>query len=157
MVTTYTVALFLHLLGVLAFFAGIALAAAAFEVARRREDPVGIAAILGLARIGALLAAGGSVTVLGCGLWLVHLGRFGLDPLWIQASLTLLVVALAIGAVAGRRPKRARLHAEDLAARGAPADGRLGVLLNDPLSLAANYASSVIVLVILGLMVFKPT
>lgn len=154
--TTYTVALFLHIAGVLAFTAGIVLAGVPFEVARRREDPAVIAAILGLARVGALLAAAGSVVVLTCGLWLVHLGHWTFRPFWIQAALGLLVAAIVIGALAGQRPKRARLHATALASDGARADDRLRALLDDRVSLAANYASALIGIVILGLMVFKP-
>lgn len=39
MFTSYTIALFSHLLGVLLFVSGIVLAGAPFEIARRREDP----------------------------------------------------------------------------------------------------------------------
>jgi uncharacterized membrane protein len=156
MVSTYTIALFLHLLGVLLFTAGIALAGVPFEVARRREDPAGIAVILVLARVGALLAVAGSAVVLACGLWLVHLGRFGYDVLWVKGAIALLLAAFVLGGVAGQRPKRARLHAARLAAAGAPADAELRRLLNDRVSLVANYVSGLIVLAILGLMVFKP-
>lgn len=154
--STYTVALFLHLVGVLVFTAGIALAGVPFEVARRREDPAGIAVILALARIGALLAVAGAAVLLACGVWLVHLGRFGYDAFWVQAAIGLLLVAVVIGALAGQRPKRARLHATALAASGAPADAELRRLLDDRVSLAANYASGLIVLAVLALMVFKP-
>ena len=156
MVTTYTVALFCHILGVLAFMSGIVLAGAPFEIARRRENPAEIAAILGIARAGAILASIGAVLVLGFGLWLVHLGGFTFSTAWVQAALPLFVVALALGGYGGQRPRRARLHATDLAANGAPTDPELRRLLDDRLSRAANYASTLIVLVILGLMIFKP-
>jgi len=49
------IALFLHLLGVLLFVAGIVVAGVAFEAARRRELPAEVALLLGLTRVGVLL------------------------------------------------------------------------------------------------------
>jgi uncharacterized membrane protein len=155
-VTSYTVALFCHILGVLLFVSGIALAGAPFEVARRRNEPAEIALLLGLSRVGALLVAAGTILVLGFGLWLVHLGRFGYDAGWVDASLALFAAALVLGGIGGQRPKRARLLATRLAADHAPVDAELRRLLEDPLSRAVNYASALAVLAILGLMVFKP-
>jgi uncharacterized membrane protein len=155
-VTSYTVALFCHILGVLLFVSGIALAGAPFEVARRRNEPAEIALLLGLSRVGALLVAAGTILVLGFGLWLVHLGRFGYDAGWVDASLALFAAALVLGGIGGQRPKRARLLATRLAADHAPVDAELRRLLDDPLSRSVNYASALAVLAILGLMVFKP-
>jgi uncharacterized membrane protein len=150
------VALFFHVLGVLGFVAGIAVAGAAFEVARRRERPSEIALLLGLARIGAVFVLGGGALVLGFGLWLVHLGGWGYGTGWVDAAIALFVAALALGAIGGQRPKAARLLASGLAAAQRPATTELRELLDDRLSLAANYASLAIVVAILALMVFKP-
>ncbi len=155
MVTSYTIALLGHIVGVLLFVSGIVLAGVPFEVARRRSDPAEISLILSLTRIGVLFVAAGTVMVLGFGLWLVHLGRFGYDAGWVQAALVLFVVALALGGIGGRRPKQARQRATRLAADDAPADDELRRLLDDPLSRVVNYASAIAVLVILCLMVFK--
>jgi uncharacterized membrane protein len=150
------VALFFHLLGALLFVSGIVLAGAAFEAARRRERPAEIALLLGLTRIGVVLVGVGTLLLLGFGLWLVHLGHFGYGAGWVDAAIALFVVALALGAAGGRRPKEARRLAVKLAAQGSPASAELRALLNDRLSLAANYASAALVLGILVLMVFKP-
>jgi uncharacterized membrane protein len=154
--STYTFALFCHLLGVLLLTSGIVLAAVAFETARRRDDPAEIALILGLSRVGVLLVAPGGLLVLGFGLWLVHLGGFGFDAFWVSAALGLFVVALGLGAVGGQRPKQARLLATRLAAQDAPLDAQLRALLDDGMSRAANYLSALSLLAILALMVFKP-
>jgi len=151
-----TVALFLHLLGVLLFVSGIVVAGVAYEVARRREDPAQIALVLGLSRIGVLLVAPGSLLVLGFGLWLVDLGGFGFGDGWVSAALALFVVALVLGSAGGQRPKRARLLATRLAGEGAPVSRELRALLDDRVSLAVNYLSTLIVVAILALMVFKP-
>jgi uncharacterized membrane protein len=149
------VALFFHLLGVLLFVAGIVLAGAAFESARHRRAPGDIALLLGLTRIGVLLVAVGGLLLGAFGLWLVHLGGFGYGSSWVDASIGLFVAALAIGGVAGQRPKRARLLAPALARAGENVTEELRALLDDPISRAANYGSLAIVLAIVALMVFK--
>lgn len=156
MVTSYTIALFFHVVGVLLFVSGIVLAGVPFEVARRRSDPAEIALILSLTRIGVLLVGAGTIIVLGFGLWLVHLGRFGYSAGWVEAALVLFAVALVLGGIGGRRPKQARRRAVRLAVEQAPVDGELRRLLDDPLSRGVNYASAIAVLGILCLMVFKP-
>jgi uncharacterized membrane protein len=155
-VTTYELALLLHIGGVLVFFAGIVVAGVAFEAGRRRTRPDEIAVVLSLARIGALLAVAGSAIVLACGLWLADLGDWSLDRGWLAAALGLFTVALVLGALGGRRPRRARELATRLAADGAQMTPALRRLLNDPVSRAANAVAMVIVLGILVLMVVKP-
>lgn len=148
--------LFLHLLGVLLFVAGIVVAGVAFETARRREQPAEIALLLGLARIGAVLVASGALLLFVCGLWLVDLEDVGFDAGWVQAAIALFVVALVLGGFGGQRPKQARKLATRLAADGEDASAELRALLDDPVSRAANYASGALVPAILALMVFKP-
>lgn len=153
--STYNVALFFHLLGALLFVAGIVLAGAAFEAARRRQQPAEIALLLSMTRIGVLLVAVGALLLAAFGLWLVHLGSWGYGSGWVAASMALYAVALALGGLGGQRPK-ARKLASRLAERDAPVSDELRALLDDPVSRAENYASLLVVLVILVLMVFKP-
>ena len=149
------VALFLHLLGAFLFVAGIVVAGLAFEAARRREQPAEIAALLGMTRVGALLVAVGGLLLPIFGLWLVHLGDFGYSSGWIDAAIALYLLALALGAMGGQRPKKARRLASRLASEHAPLNADLRALLDDRASRAANYSSLIAVLVILVLMVFK--
>ena len=149
------VALFLHLLGVLLFTAGIVFAGVAFEAARRRQQPEEIALLLSLTRIGVLLVVLGGLLLSGFGLWLVGLEDVG-GAGWVIAAIALFLLVVALGSLGGRRPKHARLLAADLAERGEPASPELRALLDDPLSRTANYTSAVLVLAILALMVFKP-
>lgn len=150
-------ALFLHLTGALAFVAGIVVAGVAFESARERELPGEIALLLGLARWGALLAVVGAGTLLACGLWLVGLeDDVGFGTGWLDAALGLFVLAVLLGAGAGRRPRQARELAERLRRDGAGASPKLRALLDDPASRLANYGSAALVVAILALMVFKP-
>ena len=148
--------LFLHILGAMAFVSGVVVAGVAFESARRREDPAEISLLLGLSRIGALLVVAGGAAILVFGLWLVGLKDFGFGDGWISAALALFLVALALGAVGGQRPKRARLLATKLAAEKQPISAELRRLLDDRSSPRLNYLAGAIVVVILALMVFKP-
>lgn len=153
--TTYELGLFFHLLGALLFAAGIVLAGAGFEVARRRERAAEIALLLSLTRLGVLLVATGGILLAAFGLWLVHLGHWGYGSGWVDSSIALYAVALALGAVGGQRPKQARQLASRLAAEHAPVSRELRALLDDRVSRAANRGSLAIVLAILVLMVFK--
>ena len=150
------VAFFFHILGVLLFVAGIVVAGAAFEAARRRQRPSEVALLLGLTRVGVVLVAIGTLLAGVFGLWLVHLGDWGYGTGWVDASIVLFAVVIGLGAVGGRRPKQARLLASRLAEQDATADRELRALLDDRVSRAENYGSLLLVLVIVALMVFKP-
>lgn len=152
---TYNIALFFHLLGAFIFVSGIVLAGAAFEAARRRKHPAEIALLLSVTRIGVLLVAVGGLLLPIFGLWLVHLGDWGYGTGWVDWALGLYVLGLVLGGVGGQRPKQARKLASGLAAENAPVNDELRALLNNRVSLAENYASLLVVLTILALMVFK--
>jgi uncharacterized membrane protein len=154
-VTSFELALALHVLGVMVLSGGAVAAAVAFESARRRDRPGEVALLLGVARVGALIVLPGALLVLVAGLWLAgEADQFG--EAWLQASLALFVVALVLGAIGGGRPKRARLLAARLAGDGDRLTPELRRLLDDPLSRVANYGSSVLLIVILVLMVWQP-
>jgi uncharacterized membrane protein len=150
------VVLYLHLLGVLTFVAGIAVAGVPFEAARRSDDVAEIALLLGLTRYGVALVGLGALLLFVCGLWLVGLADVGFGTGWVLAAIVLFLAAVALGAVGGQTPKQARELATELAERNQPAGPELRALLDDPRSRAVNYASSALVLVVLALMVFKP-
>ena len=156
MVSSLTVALFFHLLGAFMLVSGTVLAGAAFETARRRQSAAEVAALLSVSRIGAMLVGIGALLVLGFGAWLVHLAGFKYSAGWINWAFILYVVAMALGGIGSRRPKEARLLATRLAADRGPVTEELRGLLDDRASRVENYASGLAVLVIFGLMVFKP-
>ncbi|HEY1355795.1 MAG TPA: DUF2269 family protein [Solirubrobacterales bacterium] len=150
------VVLFLHLLGVLLFVSGIAVAGVPFEAARSRDETAEIALLLGLTRYGVALVGVGGLLLFACGLWLVELAGVGFGAGWVAAAIVLFAAAIALGALGGQAPKRARVLATRLAERGEPAGPELRALLDDPRSRAANYSSAALVLAVLALMVFKP-
>jgi hypothetical protein len=71
-------------------------------------------------------------------------------------SRALFVLSLVLGALGGQRPKQARRLAVELARAGSDSSPELRRLLHDPLSRAANYASSLLVVAIVFLMVWQP-
>jgi uncharacterized membrane protein len=154
-VTSYDFALLLHLVAAIAFFAGITVAAVAHFSARRLERPGEIAAVLSLARTGVLLVGAGALLVLVSGLWLIEETGRSLGDGWIALSLLLLALAGLLGAIGGRKPKRARLLAEGQAADARP-DPAIVALLRDPVSLTANVLAAACAVAILVLMVWRP-
>lgn len=110
----------------------------------------------GLSRVGVALVAAGALLALPFGLWLVHLERIGYGTGWIDAAPALFVLAFFAGAVAGQRPKRARLLAERLSREGKPESHHLRALLDDRPSRALNYLSALLIVAIVAPMVFKP-
>jgi uncharacterized membrane protein len=144
-------ALFLHLLGVVTLFAGMAVAAVGLEAARRRERPQDVALLLGVTRIGVVLVGAGLVLAVACGFWLLDLTEFDLGDAWVEAALGLVVLGAVLGSLGGRRPKQARLLAERQASRD-----EVRRLLDDPLSRLLNAAAAAAYLAVLALMVWKP-
>jgi uncharacterized membrane protein len=154
-VTSYDWALLLHLAAVVAFFSGMAVATAAQLGGWGRERAGEVAAVLALARAGALLVGGALVLVVGSGLWLVDETGRSVGDGWITASLLLLLGSLLMGAVGGRKAKQARLLARNQTS-DAPAEPAVVALLRDRASLAANLLAAAAAVGILVLMVWRP-
>lgn len=155
--TRLEVALFFHILGAFLFAGGAIVAGVAFEAARKRDDPRDVAVLLGLTRAGVALVGVGGLLALGFGLWLVDLAGYDYGYGWIRWAIVLFVLSAVLGAVGGRAPKRARLLASELAHRGDGVSAELRGLLDHRPSRVANYLSALLILVILLLMVWKPT
>jgi hypothetical protein len=86
----------------------------------------------------------------------VHLGDWGYGAGWVDAAIGLLAAAAVLGAVGGQAPKRARNLATRLASERRPETAELRSLLDDRRAAVLNYASGLLVLAILVLMVWKP-
>ncbi len=144
------VALLVHLLGVFLFVGGLAVAAVSFESARRKKEAAEIATLLGLSRWGVVLVGAGGAILLVGGLWLAGVVHAYGDA-WLDAAIVLFVALSALGGIGGQRPKQARLLATE---GGDPAELRR--LLDDRATLAMNYVSALLVVVILVLMIWRP-
>ena len=149
--------LFFHLLGAVSFFAGGVVVGMLQLAAIRRERPSEIYALLRLAPFGAALVGLGALLTLVFGIALAEHEGLGLSPAWIQAALALWVVSMALGAYGGRTARRARHLAARLVAEGDAPSPELGALLAARLPLWASYASGMMLVAILALMVWQPT
>lgn len=151
----YEWALFLHLVGAILFFAGIAVAAVAERAARARRRPSEVAAVLGTARSGVLLVAVGLLLAVGAGFWLLEETGYGFDG-WIEAALALVVVSFVAGGIGGQGPKRARELATRLAGAGDEPSSELDAALRARAGAAFNWVATAAAVGILVLMVWKP-
>jgi uncharacterized membrane protein len=151
----YRWALFLHIVGALLFFSGLAVAAVAQLSARRRRRPSEIALLLDAARTGVLLVALGAVLILAFGLWLSDLTGYGLEG-WVLAALVLFLVSVLLGGLGGRTPKRARRLAERLALAEDEPSPELEAFLRSRRSDSLNAAAAVAAVAVLVLMIWKP-
>jgi uncharacterized membrane protein len=149
--------LFLHLLGAFAFFAGAAVAGTLQLAAIRRDRPSEILALLRLTRVGVALVGVGSVFTLGFGIALAEHEGYGLSPVWIQAAIGLWVASMALGGAGGRTARHARYLADRLVGEGDSPSEELRSLVGRRGPLWASYLSSVLLLAILALMVWKPS
>jgi uncharacterized membrane protein len=157
-VSTYHWLLFFHLLGAFCFFAGAAVAGTLQLAALRHERPREILVLLRLTRVGVLLVGVGALLTIVFGIALAeHLG-FGLSPAWVQAAIGLWIASMALGAVGGRTARHARYLAERLAAGGSDdVSEELRALVAHRPSLWASYLSSILIVAILVLMVWRPS
>ncbi len=149
--------LFFHLLGALSFFSGAAVAGTLQLAAIRRDRPSEILALLRLTRVGVGLVALGALLTLGFGLALAEHEGFGLSPAWIQAAIGLWAASMALGGAGGRTARHARYLAERLAAEGDRPSEELRGLVGRRGPLWASYASGLLLVAVVVLMVWKPT
>lgn len=151
------VLLFFHLLGAFSFFAGGAVVGVLQLAAIRRERPSEIHALLALAPFGAALVGVGALLTLGFGIALAEHEGLGLSPGWIQAAIALWVAAMALGGYGGRTARHARHLAQRLAEQGDAPSPELRAMVSARGPLWASYASFLLLLAVVGLMVWQPT
>ena len=151
----YQIGILFHLIGVILFFAGAAVAGVVATAAPRRQKPSEIAVILGLARPGAVLLGIGGAVLLIAGFYLS--GKIdGYGQRWLEVSILLFVIALVAGAWGGRRSRGVRAYAEGLAERGEGDEATLRAMLSDRTTWVLHWASVVLSVAVLVLMVWQP-
>ena len=154
--TTFQWLLALHVLSAFLMIGSGVVAGALHIAAMRRELPSEVATLLGLIRVGVVLAGLGSLGTIGFGIGLAsHLG-FSLGAGWLSASLALWVASAVLGGAGGRPMRHARYLAERLAGGGDAPSAELKAKVAAPVPLALNWASALAGLAILVLMVWKP-
>jgi hypothetical protein len=153
--TGYQVGILFHLIGVILFFAGAAVAGVATYAARRQDQPAAIAMVLGVARPGAVMLATGGVLLLLAGFYLSgEINGFG--QRWLESSILLFVVSLIAGAWGGRRSRATREYAVGLAERNEGDAPTLRAMLDDRLTTTLHWVAAITATVVLVLMVWQP-
>jgi uncharacterized membrane protein len=149
--------LLIHVGGAFCVLAGALLAVVLNQAALRRSRPSEIALLLRPVRVAVVLIAVGMTVTLVFGLWLVeNTAEFELGDAWISASIALWVAALVLGSAGGRRDRRTRELAEQLAAEGDQPSPELDARLRDSVTLTLSYGSGLAVVAIVVLMIWRP-
>jgi uncharacterized membrane protein len=158
-VSLYDWLLFLHVTGAFALIGGIVVAGilnfATLSSARRPSE---IALFYGLVQPAVVAIGIGLTLTLAIGLWLVAEAPwdYSYGDAWVIASLVLWLVASWLGNAGGKHQRETRQLAQELAARDDVASLELVARVRNPLWLAMSYASGLVALAILGIMIWKP-
>jgi uncharacterized membrane protein len=148
--------LFLHITGAFLLVGGGVVAAALNLAALKRDRPSEILLLFGLIRIAVAAIIAGSVLAFVFGLWLVNEAGYGYGDGWIVAAIVLLILGNAIGGFAGSRDSRTAKFAEELMAQGDAPSSELKARVRDPIVIACNYGSGLILVALLAIMIWKP-
>ncbi|HEX6663836.1 MAG TPA: DUF2269 family protein [Gaiellaceae bacterium] len=148
--------LFLHVTGAFCVLGGAVMAGIFNVAALRRERPSEIALLFRLTRVAVVSIGLGMGLTLVFGLWLVHYLGYGWGQTWIVLALVFWVLSNALGGIGGGRERRLRELAERLAREGDAASPELSAQLRDLRWMALNWASGLLIVTILALMVWKP-
>jgi uncharacterized membrane protein len=155
-VNKYDWLLFLHITGAFLLVGGGVVAAALNMAALRRDRPSEILLLFGLTRIAVAAIIAGTVLAFVFGLWLVNDAGYGYGEGWIVAAIVLLILGNAIGGYAGSRDSRTAKFAQELMAKGDAPSAELRARVRDPITLACNYGSGLILVALLAIMIWKP-
>jgi uncharacterized membrane protein len=156
-VDRYQWLLVFHVTGAFLLLGGAVFAGILNVAALRRERPSEIVVLYRLVRIAVSSISIGMLLTLVFGLWLVaDLDYAKWSDAWVIVALVLWVVANALGGIGGRREKATRRLAEQLAAEGDASSPQLRAQMRDPLTLTLSWGSSVVVVAILVIMIWKP-
>jgi uncharacterized membrane protein len=147
---------FFHVTGGFMVLGGAVMAGIFNISALRRERPSEIVVLFRLTRLAVTSITVGMVVALLFGLWLVSDADYGWGETWIVLALVLWFVANALGGIGGKRDKRTRELAEQLAEQGDQPSAELKARLRDPVALTLSWGSGIVVVGILALMIWKP-
>jgi uncharacterized membrane protein len=148
--------LFLHVTGAFLFLGALVVAIVLGVTAQRRERPSEIALLFKLTGRLSVAFGLGFLMLVVFGFWLISVGGHSYGDAWVIASLVLLLLSTALGAIAGPRDKATRVLAEELAAAGDEPSPALKARLRDPATLALGNGSALAALGVLALMIWKP-
>lgn len=153
----YQWVLFFHLLSAVMLASGALTYHFLHFAVLRRERPSEIAALFGGAKIAGLGLQVGAAGTIIFGIWLAFVGEpdYGFEG-WVIAAIVLWVVANALGFGGGKIYEGAQKLAARLAAEGDAPSAELTGLIRSQRAAILTWGSTLTIVVILVLMVWKP-
>jgi hypothetical protein len=148
----------LHVLSAFAMVGAMVLFWIVIVVMRDVDTVTGTLAYAPVATVGNQVIGGGVLGTVLTGIWLaISKEQYQLWDGWIIAAVVLWAIAAGVGARGGKEYTRALERARELDQAGRDGEpGELRALNRSPLGLRLHSASSVVVLLILALMIWKP-
>jgi hypothetical protein len=148
----------LHVLSAFALVAAYVTFAVLIAWSWNRPIPSAMVRVSGVSRFGTILAGIGGFGTLLLGIWLaIDHDDYQLWDAWIVAALVLWAIATETGRRSGRVYARAGTRGAELAAAGNDApDSELAATLRDRTALTLQAVSSLLVLLLLLDMIYKP-
>ena len=148
----------LHVLSAFALVAAYVLFGVLIVTSWRLETPSAVAGLMRVSRWGTILVGIGSIGTLVLGIWLaIEDDAYEIWNGWIIAALILWAFALALGGRGGTYYAAAGTRAQELVEAGNDApDPTLGEMLRSRTALWLQVGSSVLVLLLLIVMIWKP-
>ena len=146
----------LHVLSAFSWIAAMVLYSVVIVAGWRQTVPSDVVRLFRVARVGDPLIAVGMLGTIIFGVWLA-LDEYGIWDGWIIAAFALWLVAAAIGGRVGKVYAGARDRARALVDEGRDASSsELSAMLRSQRGLFLHALSSLIVLVLLIVMIYKP-
>jgi hypothetical protein len=147
----------LHLLGATTMIASVVLFSTVIAASRNLDRPSTVLAYFRLTRLGGVLIVVGALAAIVFGVWLaLVVDRIGIFDFWVIASIVLWAVAMGAGQRSGAEYDKARDLARELSARGDEPSAELNAALRSSTALGLHVVTTLAVLLILVLMIWKP-
>lgn len=152
----FEIAVFIHLLGVLALFAAATLSHVAGARMRKAETVEQVRDWVGLQGMLSPIFPISAVVIFGAGAYMVgDLAFFDWDDAWISVGIATLLFAVTMGGVVGERAMKSVATAAAAAPSG-PVPVSLRRLLLDPVRLAVENTLTLLIVALVYMMVDKP-
>lgn len=146
----------LHVLSAFSWIAAMVLYSVVIVAGWRQSVPSGVVRLFRVTRVGDPLVAVGMIGTIVFGIWLAF-DEYEIWDGWIIAALALWLVAAAVGGQVGKVYNAARDRARALVAEGRDASSpELSAMLRSQRGLFLHVLSSLLVLVLLIVMIYKP-
>ncbi len=150
----YNLALFIHLVGVIGMFAGVALAVGGLLVAQRSRETAVVRSWMSVAAVADKTIAMTALVVLGSAIYMVN-KIWDWDDGWIVVSLVVFAIQFVLGpTVDGRRMDAIRKLS--IESPDGPVSPALSAKLNDPILNTSMRTMTLVMFGVIYIMVMRP-